>query len=160
MNLYVTFDESHQHIIQGFEFNQNTVAVIPCVNELDGRNQSYDLFGDSFAHKYYGSEFKELQYAGKTFLDIEVSVYPRITGSAPRSAGLHDDMNTGSLRLFQDDDGDISVSITDNDGLMVDLEFCTSGGSCPNTMVALRNLMKAIKKDCANLPDNRLVRQV
>lgn len=61
----------------------------------------------------------------------------------------------GRLRLLQQTDGDIIVCIVEdpngpNDGAVVDVEFCTSGnggGGSPHTLLALRQLMDAMRLD-------------
>jgi len=71
---------------------------------------------------------------------------------------ISDDMNTGKLILNLQDDGDIGLSVYDNeDKCFASVEFCTSGGKCPNVLNALRALMCAIEDDNKNLPEYRRV---
>ena len=56
----------------------------------------------------------------------------------------------GSIALFQQDDGDIIIAVTNDVGRTVSVEFCTifgGGGGSPNTFEALRNLLDSIEKD-------------
>lgn len=63
----------------------------------------------------------------------------------------HEDMSTiGKLRLTAQDDGDMIVSIIDAEGIMVDVEFCASGGRSPETLQALRELSHAMRRDNEN----------
>ena len=62
----------------------------------------------------------------------------------------------GKLRLIQQEDGDIIVSVINSeDKFMPSVEFCSihcGGGRSPHTIKALRNLMKAMKKDNEQTP--------
>jgi hypothetical protein len=63
----------------------------------------------------------------------------------------------GRLRVVQQDDGDMVVGIVEdpagpNGGVMVGVEFCTSGGKSPKTLTALRRLMQAMAEDNADRP--------
>ena len=63
----------------------------------------------------------------------------------------------GRLRVLQQDDGDMLVAVVedpegDHGGIMVGVEFCTSGGKSPKTLEALRNLMQAMAEDNADRP--------
>jgi len=58
----------------------------------------------------------------------------------------------GRLRLLQQSDGDILVCVISDpdgpdEGVSPSVEFCTSGGKSPKTLVALRHLMKAMADD-------------
>ena len=56
----------------------------------------------------------------------------------------------GSLALFQQDDGDIILVVTNNEGRSITVEFCTifgGGGGSPNTFEALQKLFEAMELD-------------
>ncbi len=56
----------------------------------------------------------------------------------------------GSLELFQDDDdGDIMVTVREagEKGFGQSVEFCNSGGHSPQTLDALRHLIRAMRAD-------------
>lgn len=63
----------------------------------------------------------------------------------------------GRLRVIQQDDGDMIVSVIEdpdsvNGGHMAGVEFCTSGGKSPKTREALRALMLAMAAENAERP--------
>lgn len=158
---YVTFGETHNHEIRGVKFGQNTIAVIECKDALDGRNQAFQLFGDQFAFEYHEYDFEEVYHLGKTFITVSLNIKVNKIHGALESVGVKDDMNTGAIRMFMQDDGDICLSVIDREtGVSADVEFCLSGGRCPNTLDALRDLMAALAKDSENLPPERLLRKI
>lgn len=56
----------------------------------------------------------------------------------------------GRLRLFKQDDGDVCVSVVEDDGTSAGIEFCvpgTGGGKSPKTLSALNVLALAIEED-------------
>lgn len=58
----------------------------------------------------------------------------------------------GRLRLLQQDDGDILICVISDpngpdEGVSPSVEFCTSGGKSPKTLVALKALMLAMAED-------------
>ena len=57
----------------------------------------------------------------------------------------------GTLTLIQQDDGDIIVTIKESGerGFGSSVEFCNSGSQSPQTLIALRKLMEAMKEDHA-----------
>lgn len=63
---------------------------------------------------------------------------------------LEDMSPRGLLRLLIQDDGDVIVSVQQNDLQSADVEFCTSGGRSPRTLHALRALAKAMQEDNAD----------
>lgn len=75
-----------------------------------------------------------------------------------REAERFEDMSQrGRLRVLQQDDGDMVVSVIEDPnspmgGAMARVEFCTSGGKSPKTLAALRNLMLAMAEDNADKP--------
>ena len=75
-----------------------------------------------------------------------------------RQAERFEDMSPrGRLRVLQQDDGDMLVAVVedpdgDHGGILVGVEFCTSGGKSPKTLEALRNLMRAMAEDNADRP--------
>ena len=70
-----------------------------------------------------------------------------------RSAERKEDMSEfGRLRVMQDNEGDMQVSIIpcmkkDYDAPMLTVEFCVSGGKSPRTRAALYELMMAMQAD-------------
>lgn len=78
-----------------------------------------------------------------------------------RLAERFEDMSPrGRLQILQQDDGDMLVGVIEdpngpNDGVMVSVEFCTSGGKSPKTLEALRHLMQAMAEDNADRPHCR-----
>jgi hypothetical protein len=63
---------------------------------------------------------------------------------------LEDMSASGRLRLLQQGDGDVIISIQQEDGQSADVEFCSpgsGGGGSPKTWVALRQLIQAMKED-------------
>lgn len=75
-----------------------------------------------------------------------------------KQAERFEDMSPrGRLQVLQQDDGDMLVAIVEDSegeygGIMVGVEFCTSGGKSPKTLAALRNLMQAMAEDNADRP--------
>ena len=56
----------------------------------------------------------------------------------------------GSMRLFVDNSGDMCISVQDDEGNVVSVEFCTpfiGGGGSPKTFKALQNLFLAMLED-------------
>ena len=78
-----------------------------------------------------------------------------------RQAERFEDMSQrGRLRVIQQDDGDMIVSVIEdpnsfNGGAMAGVEFCTSGGHSPKTLAALLNLMQAMAEDNAERSSHR-----
>jgi len=73
-------------------------------------------------------------------------------------ARKEDMSQNGRIRLLRQDDGDICVSIIDNDGNMASVEFCTpmrGGGVSPQTLAALDALALAIHEDNQAMPDKK-----
>lgn len=67
---------------------------------------------------------------------------------------LEDMSPNGKLRLLVQRDGDVIVSVVQNDGQIVDIEFCApgaGGGGSPRTWRALRQLVIAMCDDNADL---------
>ncbi len=52
MKIYVTFGQSHRHIVRGVEFDRDTVAEIECETYDDGRAKAFDVFGPKFCFCY------------------------------------------------------------------------------------------------------------
>ena len=77
-----------------------------------------------------------------------------------RMAERFEDMSRrGRLRVFQQDDGDMIVSVVEDldspnptAGLSCSVEFCTSGGKSPKTFEALLALMLAMADENAATP--------
>lgn len=70
---YVTFGQDHIHVVDGKQFDKDTVAVIPSRNFTDGRVQAYELFGDKFCTSYQDEQWNEdrqLHYFPKGYLEI------------------------------------------------------------------------------------------
>lgn len=66
----------------------------------------------------------------------------------------------GRLCLTEQDDGDVVIIITNDDGYSVSVEFCTifgGGGGSPNTFNALKNLFDAMEKDNLENRNSRAV---
>lgn len=66
---------------------------------------------------------------------------------------LEDMSPKGRLRLLVQHDGDVIVSLIQDDGRMADVEFCTpgaGGGGSRRTWEALRNLVTAMEADNAD----------
>lgn len=65
---------------------------------------------------------------------------------------INDSMNEGMLRVIKTEDGDICLSVTNEHGRMMGVQFCTlrGGGRSPETLKALIALHEAIKKDKLN----------
>jgi hypothetical protein len=73
-------------------------------------------------------------------------------------ARKEDMSQNGHIRLLRQEDGDICVSIIDNDGNMASVEFCTpmrGGGASPQTLAALDGLALAIQEDNQATPDKK-----
>ncbi len=62
---------------------------------------------------------------------------------------------TGKLRLLIQEDGDVIVAVTDEEGRMIDIEFCapgSGGGRSPKTWRALHALAQAMREDSDPTP--------
>jgi len=72
MKTYVTFGSDHNHVVNGKNFNANTVAVIECDSPQHGRERAFELFGPQFC-----VETPEAYYDGlmvSKYGAVEVSV--------------------------------------------------------------------------------------
>lgn len=58
---------------------------------------------------------------------------------------------TGFIELYRQADGDVIVTVSGTDmtgkNKLATVEFCTSGGQSLNTLLALIDLIEAVKKD-------------
>jgi hypothetical protein len=83
---------------------------------------------------------------------------PTSKKSTMLTAERFEDMSQrGRLRVIQQNDGDVIVGIVEdpdgpNGGVTTSVEFCTSGGKSPKTLIALRSLMQAMAEDNADSP--------
>ena len=57
MEQYVTFGQSHAHIVNGVIFDKDTVAVFDAPTAEAGREIAFKLFGPKFCFHYFGDEF-------------------------------------------------------------------------------------------------------
>lgn len=60
---------------------------------------------------------------------------------------VEDMSRDGTLELIRQDDGDIIVTVRDEDGSGASVEFCLSGNGSPNTQKALHALFVAMERD-------------
>lgn len=68
---------------------------------------------------------------------------------------LSDSGNRSSIRVLQEDDGDLWIVVRDDKGRLADAEFCTThagGGRSPRVRDALLLLMEAIEADNHDRP--------
>jgi len=63
---------------------------------------------------------------------------------------LEDMSPNGKLTLHQQDDGDVVVTVMDENGRTVAVEFCMSGGRSPRTLAGLFALLCAMAEDNAD----------
>lgn len=65
----------------------------------------------------------------------------------------------GFIKLLRQADGDVILQVSGKDWVdklqTVDVEFCTSGGQSINTLLALINLIEAVKQDNEEKPQYR-----
>ena len=67
MKTYVTFGQSHFHLINGVIFDKDCVAVVE-----GGRKEVFKLFGPKFCLEYTESEFDHdlMQYFPRGFINV------------------------------------------------------------------------------------------
>lgn len=53
---YVTFGQAHRHVVNGAEFNSNTIASIEADSWQDGREKALGYFGPAFCTSYQEGE--------------------------------------------------------------------------------------------------------
>jgi effector-binding domain-containing protein len=59
MKTYVTFGQIHIHSVNGKTFDKDSVAVIECENEIDGRNKAFEYFDNKFFTTYFDKQWNE-----------------------------------------------------------------------------------------------------
>ena len=70
---YVTFGQSHVHVINGHTLNKDRVAVIPCTNAAEGRAKAFEFFGPKFFTTYFDTAWKEeemLKYFSGGYVEV------------------------------------------------------------------------------------------
>jgi hypothetical protein len=79
-----------------------------------------------------------------------------------KTVGRKEDMSVrGRLLVFRQEDGDMCITVVDDEGNSGGVEFCTigqGGGRSPNTLKALRALGLAIMADNEADPDRAAAR--
>jgi hypothetical protein len=59
MLTYITFGQSHRHVINDTVFDRDCVAVIEAKNEAVARRIAFDAFGGKFCFSYPDSQWDE-----------------------------------------------------------------------------------------------------
>ena len=62
--IYITFGHSHQHQLAGKVLDKDSVAVLPCESEAEGRSLALKHFGTKWAFAYFDEDWiaSELEY--------------------------------------------------------------------------------------------------
>ncbi len=68
--VFITFTDKHKHYINGKYYNENTVAVIKCNSEGNGREKAFDTFGCAFWLCFSESNFNRLKHKDKTLIEV------------------------------------------------------------------------------------------
>lgn len=70
---YVTFGQIHVHRVAGKTLDCDTIAVFEAASASEGRDKTFELFGDKFFTDYHDKEWTEedLHYFPKGYVELE-----------------------------------------------------------------------------------------
>lgn len=69
---YVTFGQIHTHSVNGKTLDKDTIAVINCSNEEQGRTTAFELFGPKFGTSYFDKQWNKdnMKYFPKGYVEV------------------------------------------------------------------------------------------
>ena len=70
---YITFAQSHEHLLNGKTFDKNCEAAIESDSESEGREIAFGLFSDRWHRSYFEEKFTEdiLKHFYRGVIDVD-----------------------------------------------------------------------------------------
>ena len=73
MKIYVTFGQTHTHSVNGKIFDKDCIAVIEAIDMNEGRQKTFEYFGDKFFTTYKREQLSPatIAFFPRGFIEVE-----------------------------------------------------------------------------------------